>query len=91
MKNLLPVVALALTGCASRGTIVEERIVEVYIPVAVGCVVDRPQRPANFPGSDLDNLETPAQEIATFGLSAFSWAEYALDLEAATAACPVAE
>ena len=86
MRYGIAVVALLLAGCK---TVVQDRPVEVRVPVSVPCAGERPDKPVPLrdrsPDWDQLDVRQKAAHVARQGLA---WQDYAEQLDAATGACP---
>jgi hypothetical protein len=81
----LALIALLLAGCGTTKTV--EKIVEVKVPVKVGCVKDAPARPEyRFTGKATTDAEASSQVKALY-LDWLKADEYGRKLEVATAGC----
>lgn len=78
MKPLYLAVLLALAGCTTTPEAVK-------VPVAVGCMGERPARPSNQFGAGPYPGDKAAAQLALQDSAA--WESYANQLEAATAGC----
>lgn len=84
--------AFWLSACAAPA-IVQDRAVDVFIPVPVPCALPRPAAPVPL-RDRLSEAEWGAldarQRAAEVGRQALAWQSYAEALNAATGACPEA-
>lgn len=93
MKNRISLIAatLLVAGCASGGTIVDERIVEVDRPVPQPCAGERPAQVSNlksdFPDQVWGDMDV-RQKAAAVGRKGLERQAYGEKLDAATGACP---
>jgi hypothetical protein len=83
MKRILfALLPLALAAC---NTVPKKEVVEVKVPVAVGCLGDKPKRPASKFGEGTYPGDKVAAQAALADASA--WEKYATGLEVTMAGC----
>lgn len=82
-----------LAGCSTPDTVVQERVERVNVPVAVGCVVNRPTPPEPLKSvisADQWAEMTVSQRAAAVSAQALRRLNFGEALNAATGACPPA-
>jgi hypothetical protein len=80
MKPLWVLLVVALAGCAT-----EPKVIEVKVPVKVGCLGKKPARPvAKFGAGGWPGDKVAAQAALA---DASAWETYATSLEATMAGC----
>lgn len=80
MKALILVAALGLAGCVTA-----PKQIEVKVPVAVGCLGDKPVRPVSKFGTGPYPGDKEAAQAAL--IEAAVWESYSVGLEVSMAGC----
>lgn len=93
MRQAFAIAAVLALGACKSGTIIEERIVEVSVPVPVGCATQRPSVPVplkqRFSEEQWATMDV-RQKAAAVSIAGLGRLAYGEDLNAATGACPQA-